>query len=600
MLKPISRLRSICKGDLNHHANSINKQSRQNGYYSCSITRVGKRILHSIPVLSIFVLLGIMGFSTIGLPLAEPDGEVYAETLNSNTSLIIDNGELKNDNTTGDGVVYSSHIVQVKADNITGYTLSITGPVGLNGKTPISGADNNTPANMATNTWGYAWDTEVTSEESMTYASFTGDTQTITKTTNGATNNPSVSKYKVDFTRKLVFAVKFADDAATGHYTSNVTLNLTVSPRNVVYYSVHYVMNNGTGGPIGISGTANATKYTYTIPATEPTASQSGYKFDGYSTNNSAEVRYWPGDKITLDSTNSSITLYAVYKLSAFPSSLTTMQGMTPDICASVATGVSKSLTDYGRGNTSYKIQKLKDGNCWMTSNLALNLNSYTLTSSNSDVTTTYSSSSATRVTNQSDWLAYNNGGSTQAMYNINGFSSSDYNSVYGYYYSWCAATANTSGNNGTCAQYATNNQDAPNSICPKGWHLPKGGTSVATTPNRYMEDITKMTSNDFAYLRYLENGAANTDYSSWSGKYFDGPPAYFTLGGVNWYLTGSVSDWGLQSADFNGSYWSRTVQSDAGVYKLFTYKNGVLYPAQTNGQNRAQGSSIRCVAYSN
>ncbi len=51
------------------------------------------------------------------------------------------------------------------------------------------------------------------------------------------------------------------------------------------------------------------------------------------------------------------------------------MQEMTPEICASAKEHEEGQLVDK-RDNTIYWVAKLKDGNCWMTQNLALNLGS--------------------------------------------------------------------------------------------------------------------------------------------------------------------------------------------------------------------------------
>ena len=81
---------------------------------------------------------------------------------------------------------------------------------------------------MANNSWGYAFGAETTTDSSLTYQSFTGSSQTLNS------SNPSVSNYAVDFTRKLVFAAKFNQDAANGHYRANVKLNLTITPKVIV------------------------------------------------------------------------------------------------------------------------------------------------------------------------------------------------------------------------------------------------------------------------------------------------------------------------------------------------------------------------------
>lgn len=65
---------------------------------------------------------------------------------------------------------------------------------------------------------------------------------------------------------------------------------------------------------------------------------------------------------------------------------ITTMQEMTSSICSAAAENDTAYLRDT-RDNKSYWVTKLKDGNCWMSQNLALDLStSTTLTSEKSDV----------------------------------------------------------------------------------------------------------------------------------------------------------------------------------------------------------------------
>ena len=76
------------------------------------------------------------------------------------------------------------------------------------------------------------------------------------------------------------------------------------------------------------------------------------------------------------------------------------MQDMTPEICAATTSlEVTKELVDI-RDNKTYKVAKLKDGNCWMQENLALNLSTnMTLTSADSDVTRNWTPTENTRTT---------------------------------------------------------------------------------------------------------------------------------------------------------------------------------------------------------
>ncbi len=64
---------------------------------------------------------------------------------------------------------------------------------------------------------------------------------------------------------------------------------------------------------------------------------------------------------------------------------LTYMQDMTSDICKNTELHTEKQLIDTRDGN-AYFVAKLRDGNCWMVQNLALNLTSNGLSASDSDL----------------------------------------------------------------------------------------------------------------------------------------------------------------------------------------------------------------------
>ncbi len=573
MLKPISRLRSICKGDLNHNTNLVNKQSRQNGYYSCSITRVSKRILHSIPVLSIFVLLGIMGYGTIVIGFGEVDDEAYAaETVSNNTSLIIDNGTPTDSTATvRNGVAYSSHTVQVKADNITGYTLSITGPTNLsNGYTTISGAGGKTGSTMNDNTWGYGWNTTSTANANMTYNSFTGNAQTLE-------NNASATS--ANFTKKLVFAAKFNQNAAEGHYRANVKLNLTVTPKTLTGdYSVTYNMNGGTGGPENMSITNDPmfTSYKYTIPNDIPT--RSNYFFMGWSDDDSADIhntKYKPGSTINLTTANSNVTLSAVWAPSW--DIMTTMQQMTPQACASATISAEKTLIDTRDNNaSSYLIRKLKDGNCWMTTNLTLDLSKagVATVAESDNLTSAYPSTDLPNRWSTSTTNAWQND-ETIAQFSKSpqkkADSSGTYQSSYGYYYNSRAVAAG--------AAASSSGSMFSRSICPKGWRLPIAA-SESSKGDFYVLGSKGAKNEVSSYQRILLGASTETD------------------GGVYFLAAGYVDSNGLNNGGTVGNYWSRTINYITHTERYLTFSSSYINLEGDYGGNY-YGRSVRCVAYS-
>ena len=144
-------------------------------------------------------------------------------TATPTASLAIGGMDLAQTITTSPGsTAYREHTVEVSSENIVNYMLTIIGPVSLNGGSTMTGADGKTPAKMANNSWGYAYG-QSGGKETMTYSSFTSNVQTL-ESAEGAPN----------FTKNLVFAAKFAQDATPAHYRGNVEVALTATPGEVI------------------------------------------------------------------------------------------------------------------------------------------------------------------------------------------------------------------------------------------------------------------------------------------------------------------------------------------------------------------------------
>ncbi|TWO98591.1 hypothetical protein EUA78_01325, partial [TM7 phylum sp. oral taxon 351] len=249
------------------------------------------------------------------------------------------------------------------------------------------------------------------------------------------------------------------------------------------------------------------------------------------------------------------VTLKAKWRYTKGIYSISNMQQMNPNICKANTTPnrtatqldtdgshhgdpnyvPTKTLTDT-RDNNTYTISKLADGKCWMTQNLRI-INK-TITPADSNVTSNY----------------------TIPASSINGFTSSDtsnaYVDSYGGFYNWYTATAGT----GTTA-LSTNGQNAPSSICPKGWRLPTSG-------NIYSEFQT-------LYNNYRSSSALRSN------------PVNLTLSG------GAFSGRRLNQ-DSYGNYWSSTVDSSEYAYNLYLTTSSVN-PVLSRGEY--QGLSVRCIA---
>ena len=306
------------------------------------------------------------------------------------------------------------------------------------------------------------------------------------------------------------------------------------------------------------------------------------------------------------------------------------MQDMTPTICKSIDTDKEKGmqLIDV-RDDKVYWVAKLKDGNCWMTQNLDLDLSStVALTSETSDIdpesygTTIYTAEtgySKDKDTGVVSWLpsTIDSEGiqradtidmvwSSTTAATVPGWTN-DYNQLYsadpgdrylytddsgkrtiytsfssclngtndnktgcqhvhsGNYYNWSATSA--SNNTGL----APKGYIAANSICPKKWSLPANGQYGAMMQSQ--EIWTGSGINYFAdgYLKIRTT------------------PLYFTQSS---YINSTAFD----ASGGNGLYWSRTV-TDAGraLYLIFTSDS--ITPAGTSYfYTRSLGFPVRCM----
>ncbi len=319
-------------------------------------------------------------------------------------------------------------------------------------------------------------------------------------------------------------------------------------------------------------------------------------------------------------------------------STITTMQEMTPVVCANSQENETKQLID-ARDQKTYWVAKLKDNNCWMTQNLDLDLNvkdesnnidTTTLTPETSDVAETWvvpedlkSELWANEVDSDNvpidataikyfDPGMYVNiapttrGGCVNSetiegchlFANVTGMNPSDnptfgteisdntYNAHYaiGNYYSTNAATA------GTAQNVDVGNGNATSSICPKGWQLPLSGRSGANDNEVFLTNKT------FANLLANYGWSFNNNMAPLINEKGDDArltPLFFFYGGV-------VKRDLITAIGGEGLYASSTIRRP-GEYDYTAVFSDRIYPVNVNGNNMANsmiiGKSVRCVA---
>ena len=233
------------------------------------------------------------------------------------------------------------------------------------------------------------------------------------------------------------------------------------------------------------------------------------------------------------------------------------------------------------RDNQEYTIAKLKDNKIWMTQNLDL-AGGTALYSETSNVPEGYSeSNNSPYYTLPNSSTSGFSSGSVDYTYNVP-YSQTDRTSCaeshpcYSYY-SWLAVTA-LSGKNTT-----SEDTDAPYSICPKGWRLPRSRSAIASD------------SSDFYQLAvaYGMDPTFNGDYSTETGANFYNQAGPGTV--PNFLLTGYYSDNGLFNGGESGYYWSSTSSSGRTYALRLSFDS--LGLATAGDVHREYGSAIRCLA---
>ncbi len=392
------------------------------------------------------------------------------------------------------------------------------------------------------------------------------------------------------------YAVYIAPSQMTGTYTGKVKY-IMVHPSTANGHTITYNANGGTVSP---SSEVVALGTSTILP--KPT--RAGYVFLGWYTAATGGDKI--GDAGATYSPTENITMHAHWQEQSGMFAISTMQQMTSQICEATTTPLasatrldtdgshsgdntyvpSTTLTDTRGG--SYVVRKYADGNCWMAQNLNLSLStSTTLTNANTDLnsktswtpnTSTSSSvpvnsTNPTSYTRGNKWCSGTTSGSGQTC---NTTDTGDQTNHIGILYNWYAATAG-SGTADMTSTDATNTNDARDSICPKGWGLPTGGTSNKTNGNSNLYSFYNLLTTNYA----VPNSAAGS-------VTMRSNPLSFIMGGI--YYNGSLSNEGSY-----GGYWSSSAYTSSTDAHCMYFNSSNVNPQ--NNDNKQRGRSVRCVA---
>ena len=437
----------------------------------------------------------------------------------------------------------------------------------------------------------------------------------VTPTPDGTFSSSNVN-LSVSTNNNSGYALYFATTGDDNHmHSQNQATTETIAPVSGSVTQAKFANNTwGYNLRAASEGDANASTEYQAVPESDDAA----LKTTSAPSNDSYNLTF--GAKVNTSIPSGTYTNTVAVSVVANPplvtdmTTLSTMQEMTPEVCAETEVGTVARLTD-ARDQKQYWVTKLADGNCWMTQNLDLDLgvkdgdtDTTVLTPADSDVsnnwtplrptepagtitsantnTETYSwdlgmyvksdpdeysdycggssikgladaSCTSAGWTNVSSMTPMDDGNTTDVI------SGSTYNAHYlvGNLYQWNAATAGTGG--------TITSQEATDSICPKGWQLPTSNNS---------------NSGSFQALMSAYSISSNTAGSTAITQ----APLYFNPSGR--VLSGS-----LRSAGYNGYYWSSTALSSASSAYNLDFDSGYVNPS-TNTR-RYYGQSVRCLA---
>ncbi len=399
--------------------------------------------------------------------------------------------------------------------------------------------------------------------------------------------------------------------SSTGSSGSQVTMECDIASDSVTFYDYSANTNNTTsmGYYAVITGQGTITSYEKTATSgtyQTPTTRTGQDVFLGWSTNPNAnadakeplytnEADFIANAPYTnIDNT---VTLYAVWGKTfnaayadANKSQLSghyKMQDGTEELCKEIYVGATETLID-ARDNTTYMAGRLKDGNCWMLDNLALDpTNSTTaanMNASNTNATqeainnllnggSTTAGWSNTAVANVTTNFSNNNDSYIQPRINnaskdtlvtSYGPASTNGQAKVGIYYNFCAASASTyCYASGQGIDVPDTIIDAPQDICPANWRMPTGGNTgeYSTLAQKYTDTATEANSLQYNLSTPL------------SGRY---------LGSSESSHQGSVGYW-----------WSSTYRDSNAMYFLYVYPTSVSPSIFTS---RNLGLSMRCL----
>ena len=322
--------------------------------------------------------------------------------------------------------------------------------------------------------------------------------------------------------------------------------------------------NNSWGYYIGENEPTNAAKYN-PIPGTTTEITSTTTSTE----NQSYKVAF--GTKINTALTAGTYSNEVLISVVANPlqiamlEDLQFMQDMTPEICAATTSlEATKELVDI-RDNKTYKVAKLKDGNCWMQEDLKLSLSTDGLSAATTDIDEDWNENS--------EYPPVNTSVADTVTPDVTSTQSWERNGLY--WYTFNAATA------GHGAGVTENLAIVTGSICPKGWSLPIGGSSYDDTSGSLVNLVKKYG---------VALGVNDTKYATILGN----APLSFVL-------SGNVQNGKYSASNTYGPYSIYWASVSSGSTSATGFGSNTFgYASGSSNTNRSWGNAVRCMTKGN
>lgn len=373
---------------------------------------------------------------------------------------------------------------------------------------------------------------------------------------------------------------------------------------NVCYFKNH----TAAEGSMGLQEVTSNTD----VSLLAPNYSLSSHGFIGWSEDRTASVKLANGEAVTIYGPNETINsgdlsikgkaLYAVWV-----EATETMQEWNS--CDELEIGDVLALQD-ARDDNTYGVAKLSDGKCWMIENLRLesadsvgekaslaqgyNPSFTGLANSENgnfaDSTTPnslYSTDGSTSNVVSGNYIGtrfprYNN----TNTHSLDGEPTQGSDQIFGYgnYYTWAAVVADTTASN------SLNTAVETTSICPTGWHIPKGGNKSIEEDNDYWKLV----------VDGINGGVKPVNYGSSNRPYY-----YDSVEGTavsellkrfpnNIVQSGYYSGSSASGGGSVGRYWTSVTSINNGAYMLNMERERV--DPGTYNYPKYYGFTVRCL----